>query len=63
MKEANRQKSVLTDRYYRISMSCKVHMRLFETNKGANAVWVSKHMIAKPKEHQTDGYVDATAID
>jgi len=25
-------------------------------------VWVSKHMIVKPKEHQTDGYVDATVI-
>jgi hypothetical protein len=38
-------------------------MRLFETNKGANTVWVSKHMIAKPKEYPKDSYVDATAID
>jgi hypothetical protein len=24
---------------------------------------VSKHIIAKPKEHQKDSYVDATGID
>jgi hypothetical protein len=43
VKEANRQKSVLTKRYYRISMSCKAHMRLFETNEGANTLGKQAH--------------------
>jgi len=40
----------------------KAHMSLFETKEGVNTLWVSKHMIVKPKEHQTDVYVDATGI-
>jgi hypothetical protein len=36
VKEANRQKSVLTNRYYRISMSCKAHMRHDRSGKQAH---------------------------